>query len=103
MINVMSEAGIIGLVNTLATFVLSLFILWTRWSLNKQELARKDDNAAQVVKLDDIRRDIKEGTIASHVANLVADKMRIELAATLNEAMQMMGQIQLRDTIKKDT
>lgn len=101
MVSIMSEAGIIGLVNTLATFVLSLFILWTRWSLNKQELARKDDNAAQVTKLDDIRRDIKEGTIAAHVANLVADKMRVELATTLNEAMQMMGQIQLRE-IKKE-
>ena len=92
--SIMSEAGWISLANTFATFVLSIFILWTRWSLNKQELQRKDQHLVEVGKLDDIRKDIKEGTIANRLADVVADKMRIELAATLHEAMVLMGQFQ---------
>ena len=87
----MSEAGWISLANTAATFVLSIFILWTRWSLNKYELTRREEHGKEVVKLDDIRRDIKEGTIAKNVADIVADKMRDELAHTLAEAMTLLG------------
>jgi hypothetical protein len=88
--SVMSEAGWISLANTLATFVLSCFILWTRWSLNKHELMRREAHGQEVLKLDDIRRDIKEGTIAHHVADLVAEKMHEELAKVLADALTMM-------------
>jgi hypothetical protein len=94
MTSIMSEAGWISLANTAATFILSIFILWTRWSLNKQELQRKDQHLLEVGKLDDIRKDIKEGTIANRLADVVAEKMRQELAATLHEAMTLMGQLQ---------
>lgn len=95
---VLSEAGWISLANTCATFILSIFILWTRWSLNKYELKQRDQHAIEVVKLDDIHREIKEGTIAKRLAEVVADKMREELATTLSEAMALMGQIQLKQT-----
>lgn len=88
---IMSEAGWISLANTFATFVLSVFILWTRWSLNKHEITRREEHGKEVIKLDDIRKDIKEGKIAQNVADIVADKMRQELAATLAEALTLMG------------
>lgn len=89
---IMSEAGLISLANTAATFILSIFILWTRWSLNKYELTRREQHDKEVVKLDDIRRDIKEGVIAKHVADLVADKVREELTATMAQAVAMLGE-----------
>ena len=87
----MSEAGYISLANTFATFVLSIFILWTRWSLNRYELSQRERHGEEVLKLDDIRKDIKEGVIAKKVADLVADQMRIELAQTLSEALTLMS------------
>jgi hypothetical protein len=101
MFTIMSEAGWISLANTCATFILSIFILWTRWSLNKYELRMRDQHGIEVVKLDEIRRDIKEGTIAKHVAELVADKVRDELSTTLAEAMALMSQIQLKTPPKQ--
>ena len=88
---IMSEAGWISLANTAATFILSIFILWTRWSLNRYELMRRDQHTAEVKKLDEIHRDIKEGTIAKRVADIVADSMREELVHTLAEAMTLLG------------
>lgn len=99
----MSEAGWISLANTFATFVLSCFILWTRWNLNRHEITRREEHSQEVLKLDDIRRDIKEGVIAKRVADIVADKMREELAATLSEAMTLMSSLRDPPVIKDKT
>jgi hypothetical protein len=78
------------LANTAATFILNFHSL-VRWSLYKYEFFRRDEHGKEIVKLDSIRQDIKDGTIANRVADIVADKMRDELAHTLAEAMTLLG------------
>lgn len=86
----MSEAGWISLANTAATFILSIFILWTRWNISRHEITRREEHSQEVLKLDDIRKDIKEGTIAKRVAEIVADKMKDDLHEVMAEALTLM-------------